>query len=206
MLTVDKRGQSISTVATDFIVVVLPLPTLLRLQLPFLQRLALLILFSFGFVVVLAGCMRAYWSHHVVYETYDVSWEGFHLWIWTAVEANLGVICGCVPALRPLFRTKGSTGARSSAGARSGATPKAVSGTFRRSGKSWTENSPHARLDDIDEAERGKYVADAYRTIDTPAAAALEMSEWPLKKNGHDSEQEFDYEHRPQEMAGPLSR
>lgn len=44
------------------------------------------------------------WSWKVVEEeTYDVTWEGFYLWIWAAVEVNLGVICGCVPALRPLF-------------------------------------------------------------------------------------------------------
>ena len=36
-------------------------------------------------------------------ETYDITWEGFNLWIWAAVEVNLGVICGCVPVLRPLF-------------------------------------------------------------------------------------------------------
>lgn len=38
------------------------------------------------------------------------------MWVWAAVECNLGVICGCVPALRPLLSkvtslatSKGST-------------------------------------------------------------------------------------------------
>jgi hypothetical protein len=61
-----------------------------------------MILFGFGSVVIIAGIMRNYWVHYVVYETYDVTWEGFYLWIWTAVEVNLGVICGCVPALKIL--------------------------------------------------------------------------------------------------------
>ena len=39
----------------------------------------------------------------VFVETYDVTWEGFWMWVWAAVECNLGVICGCVPALRPLM-------------------------------------------------------------------------------------------------------
>lgn len=64
-----------------------------------------MVLFSLGVVVVFAASMRAYWSHHVTQRTYDVSWEGFYLWIWTAVEANLGVICGSIPALRPLFKS-----------------------------------------------------------------------------------------------------
>lgn len=61
-----------------------------------------MILFGFGSVVIIAGIMRNYWVHYVVYETYDVTWEGFYLWIWAAVEVNLGVICGCVPSLKIL--------------------------------------------------------------------------------------------------------
>ncbi|KAH6972658.1 hypothetical protein EDB80DRAFT_784292 [Ilyonectria destructans] len=98
-------GQAITTVATDLLVCALPLPTLLKLKLPLSQRIALIVLFSLGIIVVFAASMRAYWSHYVIEETYDVTWDGFYLWIWTAVEANLGVICGSIPALRPLFKT-----------------------------------------------------------------------------------------------------
>lgn len=83
-------------------VYVLPMPTLSRLRLPLIQRIGLMILFGFGSVVIIAGIMRNYWVHYVVYDTYDVTWEGFSLWIWTAVEVNLGVICGCVPSLKVL--------------------------------------------------------------------------------------------------------
>lgn len=51
-------------------------------------------------------------KHKVVYDTYDVTWDGFDLWIWTAVEVNLGVICGCVPSLKPLvfrYRSRSTT-------------------------------------------------------------------------------------------------
>jgi hypothetical protein len=96
-------GQTTVTVGTDFIVYVLPMPTLYKLSLPRIQRLGLILLFGMGGIVIVAGSMRTYWVHYVVYETYDVTWKGFNLWIWTAVEANLGVICGCIPALRPLL-------------------------------------------------------------------------------------------------------
>lgn len=95
-------GQTTVTVLTDFIVYILPMPTFYNLKLPMGQRIALMVLFSFGLVVVVAGCIRMYWVHHVVEETYDVTWEGYDLWIWTAVEVNLGVICGCVPVLKAL--------------------------------------------------------------------------------------------------------
>ncbi|KAI1341336.1 hypothetical protein F5Y15DRAFT_414450 [Xylariaceae sp. FL0016] len=96
-------GQTTTTVLTDFMVYVLPMPTLWNLKLPLPQRVSLMVLFGFGSVVVIAGCMRTYYIHYVEYQTYDVTWEGFYLWIWAAVEANLGVICGCAPVLKPLL-------------------------------------------------------------------------------------------------------
>jgi hypothetical protein len=57
-------------------------------------------------IIVVAGSFRAYWVHYTLFETYDATWEGYQIWVWTAVETNVGVICGCIPALKPLlFRT-----------------------------------------------------------------------------------------------------
>ncbi|KIW02888.1 uncharacterized protein PV09_05938 [Verruconis gallopava] len=95
-------GQISTSIAADFIVYVLPMATMARLRLPLSQRIILMVVFGFGAVVVVAGCLRLYYTHLTVYETYDVTWVGYNLWIWTAVEVNLGIICGCVPALRPL--------------------------------------------------------------------------------------------------------
>lgn len=120
-------SQGIVTILSDFIVWVLPLPALYRAKLPLKQRIGLIVLFSFGMVVVLAACMRTYYIHIVVQESYDVTWEGFHLWLWTAVEVQLGIICGCVPWLKSLAKfwqpnrvaTGKTTGASSSSGAAS---------------------------------------------------------------------------------------
>ena len=107
--------QIVINVVTDFIIYVLPMPTLVRLSLPSSQRIGLMILFGVGGVIVVAGSFRAYWVHYVLYDTYDVTWEGFYLWIWTAVETNAGVICGCIPALKPLlFRSQSRSGSQGS--------------------------------------------------------------------------------------------
>lgn len=98
-------SQAVFTVLADFVVWVLPLPTLMRAQLPSAQRLALIILFSCGLFVVFGAIMRTYWIWVVVEGTYDVTWEGFHLWIWTAVEVHLGLICGCIPTLKALVKS-----------------------------------------------------------------------------------------------------
>ncbi|KAJ8118631.1 hypothetical protein OPT61_g445 [Boeremia exigua] len=99
--------QSILNVVTDFMIYALPIPTLFSLSLPWNQRIGLVILFSVGGVIVVAGSFRAYWIHYTLFETYDATWEGYNIWIWTAIETNVGVICGCIPALKPLlFRTR----------------------------------------------------------------------------------------------------
>ncbi|KAM7188873.1 hypothetical protein V8F20_010382 [Naviculisporaceae sp. PSN 640] len=98
--------QSIMTVLTDFLVWALPLWTLYRAKLPLSQRIALIILFSFGLFVCIAGCVRTYWIYYIIERTYDPTWQGFHLWIWTAIEVHLGVICGCVPWLKSLISYK----------------------------------------------------------------------------------------------------
>lgn len=96
-------SHAVATLVADFVVWILPLPALYKARLPLSQRIALIILFSFGSLVVVAACIRTYWVHYVIEETFDVTWEGFHLWIWTAVEVHLGMVCGCVPWLKSLF-------------------------------------------------------------------------------------------------------
>jgi len=79
------------------------------------QRVGLVILFSVGGVIVVAGSFRAYWVHYVLYETYDATWYGYEIWLWTAIETNVGVMCGCIPALKPLlFPAKARANAKSS--------------------------------------------------------------------------------------------
>ncbi|KAK5652383.1 hypothetical protein OQA88_10575 [Cercophora sp. LCS_1] len=107
-------ANAILTALADFVVWALPLPTFIMARLPKSQRVALIILFSCGLFVVFAGCMRTHWIWVVVEASYDVTWEGFHLWIWTAVEVHLGIICGCVPCLKPLIKSYDSSSRGSS--------------------------------------------------------------------------------------------
>ncbi|KAL2193963.1 hypothetical protein P885DRAFT_71762 [Corynascus similis CBS 632.67] len=97
-------AQASTTAIADFVVWVLPMPWLYRAKLPLRQRLAVIALFSFGLFVVIAACIRAYWIHYIVQKTYDVTWYGFHLWMWTAVEVHLGIICACVPWIKSLYK------------------------------------------------------------------------------------------------------
>ncbi|CAM1511042.1 Fc.00g085550.m01.CDS01 [Cosmosporella sp. VM-42] len=92
---------------TDFLVCVLPIPTLWSLNLSKNRRIGLVLLFFLGFFVTFAGAWRVKWAHHVTDKTWDVTWEGVTMWIWTAIEADVGIICGCIPPITCLF---GDTG------------------------------------------------------------------------------------------------
>ncbi|KAK4142211.1 uncharacterized protein C8A04DRAFT_13415 [Dichotomopilus funicola] len=96
-------AQGVLAAVTDFGIWMLPLPSLFHTKLPWKKKTGLITLFGFGFVAVAAACLRTYWIHYVVEETYDVTWYGFHLWMWTAVEIHLGIICGCAPWLKSFF-------------------------------------------------------------------------------------------------------
>jgi len=142
-------AHSTITAFLDLFVWALPLPTLYHTKLPLAQRFALIALFSFGLVVVFASCIRIYWVHYVLQETYDVTWHGFQLWLWTAVEVQLGLICGCVPWLKSLFKflRTGQTVSEPSRHTLSDA--QRTAGTQRGTvisidnlGKAWTGGSP----------------------------------------------------------------
>lgn len=47
--------------------------------------------------------MRAYYATSVYYTTYDITWYAWYGWVWTALEAQLGVMCACAPALKRYF-------------------------------------------------------------------------------------------------------
>ena len=35
---------------------------------------------------------------------YDMTWNGFYVWLWLTVEINLAIMCISIPPLRPLVR------------------------------------------------------------------------------------------------------
>ncbi|KAI5302802.1 hypothetical protein KEM55_000891, partial [Ascosphaera atra] len=86
----------------DVVVLVLPMPTLLRLKLPKRERAVLVMLMSVGVVACAATIVRTYFMWRCVVESWDISWWGYDCWLWNIVEINLSAICASVPTLRPL--------------------------------------------------------------------------------------------------------
>lgn len=82
---------------TDFVVVLLPIPTVLKLKLPRRQQIIVITLFTAGFVVCIAGCARTYYTFAVSL-TYDQTWAGWSVWLTGAIELYVAVVCVSAPS------------------------------------------------------------------------------------------------------------
>lgn len=63
-----------------------------QLHMPKRQRIAVAILFSFGFIVTIAGIVRTWYIYKSLIAEYDLTWYAYPLWIAAAVEIDLGVV------------------------------------------------------------------------------------------------------------------
>ncbi|KAF4858729.1 Satratoxin biosynthesis SC1 cluster protein 4, partial [Colletotrichum siamense] len=88
-------------IATDLIVFVLPLPVISGLKLPSRQRYALGGIFCLGFLVDSTCVISAVRIPHL-HQTADFTWENVQTAGWSIGEVCSGLICACLPTLRPL--------------------------------------------------------------------------------------------------------
>ena len=110
-------GAGIINTATDFIVVILPMPTVWKLKLPLQQQIIVMTLFSAGFVVICAGAVRTYYLYQVTIG-WDKTWTAFTAWVASSVELYVGIvslppttsnaflttqICASLPATKQFF-------------------------------------------------------------------------------------------------------
>ncbi|KAH7389768.1 hypothetical protein BKA66DRAFT_568692 [Pyrenochaeta sp. MPI-SDFR-AT-0127] len=152
---------AISTVQ-DLVICMLPIFLIWNLQIVKRQKIALCAIFGMGMVTCVCGILRTYYATYVYNYTYDITWYAYHGWIWTALEAQLGVICASAPALKIFFRrylvmTSSRTG-NSASGTRK--TPLPLSRS-RGYGKMTSQKSTHS-------AARSQIVAGGMHDTDVP--------------------------------------
>jgi hypothetical protein len=75
----------------DLAVVIIPIPTIRRLQLPYGQQILLILLFGAGFAITLAGAVRTYYIWKVT-TVWDKTWEIYPAWISSSVELYVGIV------------------------------------------------------------------------------------------------------------------
>ena len=102
-------------IITDLALLFLPMPILTGMRLPRNEKLILIVTFSFGAFVAVVDVVRIAYLESATLtrlqdntqnanrnEEGDFSWIASLSFMWSAVEVHVGIICACVPGVKPL--------------------------------------------------------------------------------------------------------
>lgn len=106
-------------IVTDLAILTLPLPVLTGMRLPKRQKYILVITFSLGVFVTIVDVVRIYYLQQAITtapttgtssdptaifgDSPEFAWNASLSLMWSAVEVNVGMICACIPTLKPLI-------------------------------------------------------------------------------------------------------
>ncbi|PVH94791.1 hypothetical protein DM02DRAFT_538717 [Periconia macrospinosa] len=96
-------GNSTPNIITDILLMLAPLPAIWTLHLEFRQKVSLSGIFLLGIFVTAVSITRLVFLVSLNIADPDVTWVFIDPQIWTCVELNIAVVCGCLPQLRPLL-------------------------------------------------------------------------------------------------------
>jgi hypothetical protein len=85
---------------TDCIILIMPLPLVSQLRIPFAQKMALIPVFLLGILVIICSTFRevALFTTLSVDFSYDLTGP-----LWVQIELNTAIICACLPSIRVLL-------------------------------------------------------------------------------------------------------
>ncbi|KAL2706537.1 hypothetical protein AAEP93_001787 [Penicillium crustosum] len=87
---------------TDIVILILPMPLLWKLQLPSRQKWGIIVVFSLGIIIVATSSARMY-PLSVMVAGGDFTYANAQAALWSFLEANVSIICVCLPPLHPLL-------------------------------------------------------------------------------------------------------
>jgi hypothetical protein len=90
------------SIFTDFLLCTLPLPVFWRLKVPARQKYVVSMLFAVGLFATVASALRISVLQGV--ESLDVTMGSVPTMKWSVVEVGTGIVCACIPCLKPLFK------------------------------------------------------------------------------------------------------
>lgn len=105
-------------IVTDLAILALPIPVLTGMRLPRRQKYILVITFSLGIFVTIVDVVRIYYLQQAITsapvstssdptaifgDSPQFAWNASLSLMWSAVEVNIGMICACIPTLKPLI-------------------------------------------------------------------------------------------------------
>ncbi|CAO2657793.1 Nn.00g039190.m01.CDS01 [Neocucurbitaria sp. VM-36] len=95
-------GGAVPNVTLDIIVVAMPMPYVWRLHAPLAQRLILAGMFALGAFIAVVSLVRLIIFLQIPIATSgDVTYNFREIIVWSIVEINIGLVCACLPSLKP---------------------------------------------------------------------------------------------------------
>ncbi|KAI9886758.1 MAG: hypothetical protein M1823_001401 [Watsoniomyces obsoletus] len=100
------RVTNIFNVVIDFLILILPLPSIWRLHISWGRKVGLTGVFAFGTIACGASIARIMTLERmrVAGGIPDLTWTFADSMIWSTIEPYTGIICACLPLSMPLFR------------------------------------------------------------------------------------------------------
>ncbi|GKT42882.1 satratoxin biosynthesis SC1 cluster protein 4 [Colletotrichum spaethianum] len=94
-VTAIGYAGAVFSIIEDLVILVLPIPELVKLQLNIRKKIALGFMFSLGSLL----------KYLVMFSsTFDTTWDNVDIVIWSIVEEFCAILCASLPALRPLLQ------------------------------------------------------------------------------------------------------
>ncbi|KAF2741035.1 hypothetical protein EJ04DRAFT_423379 [Polyplosphaeria fusca] len=93
-----------SNILQDVLILLLPMPVLRRLSIPRNQKRLLMIIFALGGFVCIISIIRLQTLVRISNST-DPTYDNPPAATFSSVETNVGILCACLPAIRPLLST-----------------------------------------------------------------------------------------------------
>ncbi|RHZ54472.1 hypothetical protein CDV55_100744 [Aspergillus turcosus] len=97
-------GNAAANVATDGIILLVPIPLVWKLQMRTSQKILVSGIFLLGGFVCVASVVRIYFMTFLS-RSRDITWIMGDVFIWSSVEPCIGIVCACLPTLQPLLRS-----------------------------------------------------------------------------------------------------
>ncbi|KAG5927994.1 hypothetical protein E4U42_001471 [Claviceps africana] len=94
-------SNAASTILTDLVILVMPVPQIWKLQLRKTEKIGLTVAFGLGFFAVFASAFRT--SVLFTYSNSDPTYTLAPTVGWTEIEMAAGIISACLPTLLPVF-------------------------------------------------------------------------------------------------------
>ncbi|KAJ4294971.1 hypothetical protein N0V88_005212 [Collariella sp. IMI 366227] len=85
------------SIATDFIMLLLPMPLVWTLGVPIAQKMAVMAVFAIGIFATITSCLRVT-TLDIFAKSPDNTYNVANV-MWTIVEPNVAIVCACLPVL-----------------------------------------------------------------------------------------------------------